>query len=114
MRRLMLPFLFILVLTGCETFGLPTPETTAEKLVAAESNFQLAVKTATEVKKAGLMTPETEKIVGLAIDGGNSALKAAQDQYALGAPTAAEEWIVRALAYVGDINRLVDRAQAIE
>lgn len=113
MKKILAPFFLLFFVTACGSLGLPSPETVPEKIIAAESSFQIAVKSATEAKKVGLISVEAESVMDLAIDGANTSLRAAKEQYRLGAPLAAEDYILRALSYVADINRLVERAQEL-
>lgn len=76
MRAILAPFalIFLLLLPGCLTT--PAPETSREKLVAAETAFQTALKTVRSIDKAGRLKPDDTIRLATAIRAARAALDA--------------------------------------
>lgn len=109
MRRLFILPLVLLV-WGCSTLDIPKPQNLGEQLVAAEVAATGAIKTAAEVKKAGLIEPGSlldQRVTAVihAIDG---ALDQAQEAYLDDQEVSAREWLEVAIGTTQGLKEILD------
>lgn len=113
MKKIFAPFLLILFITaGCAAGGFKSPETTADRLAAAEITYLTAQNLASGALALGHIDKKTGLWMIAALESSDTALDVAGDYLVEGKPKLAEEWIALGLSYALDVQRAIEAIDA--